>query len=201
MSKDFAGHLAVVTGGASGIGEQVCRDLAAEGASVVVLDRNETAATKLAASLPTGDGRQHLGIRVDVSKKADVDAAVAQVTKTYGRPADLIVNSAGIADGQEPLEDIKEEYFDSVCSGVVELGQHGALLRLQGGRDAVQQSCRQRMGSERNPGELCSSWTYGNTSYHGHDRWDHMERLRANCFVEKGWSAEGCVQRNFVPSI
>jgi len=54
-----------------------------------------------------------LGIRVDVSKKADVDGAVAQVHKTYGRPADLIVNSAGIADVSDQFAAGKDSLIPS----------------------------------------------------------------------------------------
>lgn len=79
--------VALVTGGASGIGEQTCRALRTAGASVIVLDLNLDAAQKLAAEL--GGGSRALGC--DITDDSQVAAAFAQVEKL-----DILVNNAGI---------------------------------------------------------------------------------------------------------
>ncbi len=89
----FAGKVALVTGGASGIGAAVVRRLAAEGcAAVVIADLNEESAEAMAAELPTA--RPAL---VDVSRAADVDAAVDATVAEHGR-LDVVIHAAGVDD-------------------------------------------------------------------------------------------------------
>ncbi|HZM31234.1 MAG TPA: SDR family oxidoreductase [Acidimicrobiales bacterium] len=91
-SPRLQGRLALVTGGASGIGAAAARRLAAEGSHVVVCDRDGEGAQKLAADVG-GDA-----VVVDVTDVAAVRAAVAQVEETIG-PIDVLVNNAG---GDQP---------------------------------------------------------------------------------------------------
>ena len=78
--------VAVVTGGGSGIGEAICLRLSKEGAKVAVLDLSEPAA-KLTAELVKG-----IAVKADVSKSAEVDAALAEVETQLG-PVDIWVLS------------------------------------------------------------------------------------------------------------
>jgi 2-hydroxycyclohexanecarboxyl-CoA dehydrogenase len=82
------GRIALVTGGASGIGAATVRRLAAEGARVAVGDVNEEGALAIAGEL---DGQ---GVHMDVSDVASVNAAVAAVEEALG-PIDVLVNNAG----------------------------------------------------------------------------------------------------------
>ncbi|WP_425956699.1 SDR family NAD(P)-dependent oxidoreductase [Xylanimonas sp. McL0601] len=84
MSGEFDGLVALVTGGASGIGAAVATTLVARGARVAVLDLDPAAA-------PEGT----LGVRADVTDDASVRAAVDEVVRTLGR-LDVVVNNAGI---------------------------------------------------------------------------------------------------------
>ncbi|MCC2978042.1 SDR family oxidoreductase [Sphingomonas sp. PL-96] len=106
----FKDHVAIVTGGASGIGAAVVRDLLAEGARVVVADFNEDAANQLVA--PFGADRA-LAIKVDVSDaegmKATVDFAVARFGALH-----LAVNNAGIGMPTTPLADVAIEDWHRV---------------------------------------------------------------------------------------
>ncbi len=87
------GRVAVVTGGASGIGRALCRRFAAEGAKgVVVADLDGAGAEAVAREI---DG---LAVATDVSREADVQRLVARATTVYG-PIDLFCSNAGIAVG------------------------------------------------------------------------------------------------------
>jgi meso-butanediol dehydrogenase/(S,S)-butanediol dehydrogenase/diacetyl reductase len=86
----FEGRVALITAAAQGIGSAVARRIAAEGGSVVVTDLQEDKLAELAAEL----GDRALAVRVDVTSRADIDAAVAAGVERFGR-LDLLVNNAG----------------------------------------------------------------------------------------------------------
>jgi 3-oxoacyl-[acyl-carrier protein] reductase len=91
---DLTGRSAVVTGGASGIGEATALTLAAAGARVVVADIDEAGAEKTAAAIGEAGG-SGVAVRCDVSRRADVDAAVDRAAADFGR-LDAMCNVAGI---------------------------------------------------------------------------------------------------------
>ena len=86
---DFEGTAAIVTGGASGLGEATARALAALGAKVAIFDMNAEAAGTVASDIGGTFAR------VDVSDEASVDAGFAQVRKAHGQER-ILVNCAGI---------------------------------------------------------------------------------------------------------
>ena len=90
---NIEGHSAVVTGGGSGMGAETARRLAASGAKVAVLDRDEAAAGTVAAEAGG------LGLACDVSDAAGVETAIARAREAHG-PARICVNCAGIATAQ-----------------------------------------------------------------------------------------------------
>ena len=98
MSNRFEGRVAVVTGGASGIGEAVVRALHAEGASVVVADVQE-AGRLLADEL----GGRIRFIRTDVAVEADIAAAVDLAVDSFGR-LDVMFNKAGVMGTLGPID-------------------------------------------------------------------------------------------------
>ena len=87
--------VAVVTGGASGIGAATCRRLAGDGNVVVIFDRNDEAGESLASEIVSngGDARFHYA---DVTDEAGLRTAFEAVRDAAGHPADILVNSAGI---------------------------------------------------------------------------------------------------------
>jgi NADP-dependent 3-hydroxy acid dehydrogenase YdfG len=85
---------AVVTGAASGMGEEIARLLARSGARVALLSRREDRLTTLADKI-AADGGQALVVPVDVTSTASVDEAAARIHAAYGQ-VDLVVNSAGV---------------------------------------------------------------------------------------------------------
>ncbi|MFC3181063.1 SDR family NAD(P)-dependent oxidoreductase [Cypionkella sinensis] len=94
---DLTGRLAVVTGGAAGIGRAICTVLAEAGARVVVADRNGDAAASLAAEI---DG---LALPFDVTDAAACEMAAADLAAQHG-PAVILVNNAGIVMNAPSLE-------------------------------------------------------------------------------------------------
>ncbi|CAN5329876.1 SDR family oxidoreductase [soil metagenome] len=96
-AREFEGLVAVVTGGASGLGAAVARRLADSGASVAVLDLN-----------PAGADTQHFAVATDVADDESVRAAVAAVAERFGR-LDILVNNAGVgAQGDVTANDDEE---------------------------------------------------------------------------------------------
>ena len=95
QSTNTPQRVAVVTGGAMGIGAEVCRRLAAAGFTVVVADRDLPAAETTAAQL-RADGASAEAQALDVGDAASVDSAFAAIELRHGR-CDVLVNSAGIA--------------------------------------------------------------------------------------------------------
>jgi len=89
-------RVAVVTGGASGMGEATCHELGRRGHRVAVLDVNSEAAQRVAEDL-RADGVEAIGIAVDVSDRTSVEDAFAKVRSEFG-PVHILVTSAGVVD-------------------------------------------------------------------------------------------------------
>jgi 3-oxoacyl-[acyl-carrier protein] reductase len=107
----LAGKIAVVTGAASGFGAGIARKFVAEGAQVVVADRDGAGAERVA----TGLGAAAHGVRADVTSRADVRAMVALAVERFGG-LDLLVNNAGMGHLPQPLEDLGEDEFDRILA-------------------------------------------------------------------------------------
>ena len=90
MKVDLGGRVAVVTGGAGAIGTAICRELAANGARVVVADINMDGARDLAADLPGA-----MACHIDISSEAGTRDGVAAILATFGQ-IDILVNNAGV---------------------------------------------------------------------------------------------------------
>ena len=116
MSSRFEGKVALVTGGASGIGEAIVRRLAAEGARVVVMDVNGQAAERVAGELP--EATPFAG---DVTDPETSEQAVAHAVQTYGA-LHVAANIAGIggpliSTEEYPIDDWRQ-VIDINLSGV-----------------------------------------------------------------------------------
>jgi rhamnulose-1-phosphate aldolase/alcohol dehydrogenase len=92
--RPLAGRIALVTGGGSGIGRATAQRLAAEGACVVVCDRDSGAASAVASDLGSADVA--VAVTSDVTSEADVAAAIAAAALAFGG-IDLVVNNAGLS--------------------------------------------------------------------------------------------------------
>jgi len=108
-TQKLAGKVAVVTGASKGIGAAIARQLASDGASVVVnYASSRPGADKVVAEI-TGGGGRAVAIQGDVAKKSDIERLFAGTKKAFGA-VDILVNNAGVYEFG-PLEQITEEHF------------------------------------------------------------------------------------------
>ncbi len=114
----FQDKVAIVTGGASGIGAATARGLSREGAKVVVADWNEENLRKMEAEMKNV-GHPFLGLKIDVSLEADVRKLVNQAVSHFGG-IDFLVNNAGISPKQkgkkQNLWEMSVEEWDRVMA-------------------------------------------------------------------------------------
>ncbi|HEY9857411.1 MAG TPA: 3-oxoacyl-[acyl-carrier-protein] reductase [Stenomitos sp.] len=101
----------VVTGAARGIGRETALLMAREGAKVVVCDRAADAAVEVANEIERSGG-EAMGVGLDVTNRAELDAMVASVVERWGR-LDVLINNAGITM-DATLAKMSEEQFDRV---------------------------------------------------------------------------------------
>ena len=101
--------IAIVTGAGSGFGEGIARKFIAEGAKVLIADRDAASAQRVANAL----GAE--AIRTDVADAADVKAMVEAAILRFGG-LDILVNNAGVGHTPQPLEDLAEAEFDRILA-------------------------------------------------------------------------------------
>jgi len=133
----LAGKVAVITGGASGMGRATVMRFLAEGAKVVVADFNEKSGqVTLTQAKNAGQANNVRFIRTDVAKEADIIAMIDCATSQFGR-LDIVFNNAGVGGVIGPVWDITEEEwdytFDVLTKGVFFGIKHAArVMRQQG---------------------------------------------------------------------
>jgi 2-dehydro-3-deoxy-L-rhamnonate dehydrogenase (NAD+) len=111
---EFAGRVALVTGGGRGIGLAVVRRLAKDGADVVVADLDAAAVTAAAREIERA-GRRTLGLQLDVSSADEVGKGLDRVRSTLG-PVDILVNCAGVLGPFLPVWETPIESWDKLIA-------------------------------------------------------------------------------------
>ena len=105
------GKVAIVTGGGSGFGEGIATKFVAEGAKVLIADRDPVGGARVAQAL--GDAAK--SIVADVTRGADVRAMIDAASDAFGG-LDILVNNAGMGHLPQPLEDLGEDDFDRILA-------------------------------------------------------------------------------------
>ncbi|WP_349898146.1 SDR family NAD(P)-dependent oxidoreductase [Parafrigoribacterium soli] len=122
---NFEGKVALVTGGGSGLGEAISKDLAQNGAKVVVTDINLDAATRVADEI-TAAGGQAAPFRANTMVAEDSKKSVDFAVETYGA-LNYAVNNAGIGGASAPIGDIDLEDWDRV----IDINLNGVLYGMR----------------------------------------------------------------------
>jgi 3-oxoacyl-[acyl-carrier protein] reductase len=127
MNK-LEGKVAVVTGASKGIGAEIAKYLAHEGAAVVVNYASSKEGADRVVDKIVSDGGKAIAVQANVAKKAEIEHLFAQTQQTFGN-LDILVNNAGIYESA-PLEDITEEHFHKQFNlnvlGLILTSQEGA---------------------------------------------------------------------------
>jgi len=109
----FSGEIAIVTGGARGIGEEIAKEFSREGAKAVIFDIDNEKG-KAVESAIRNSGGEALFVHCDVSKVNEIERAVKETIDEYGA-INILVNNAGILHST-PIEEITEEEWDRMMA-------------------------------------------------------------------------------------
>ncbi len=112
-NRELAGKIALVTGGARGLGEQICLELADAGATVLVADLRIEMAEAVARAIRDHGGQSH-AVRLDVSDAADVDRGLGRILAEMGQ-LDVLINNAGI-DKTCAIEELSPDEWQQILA-------------------------------------------------------------------------------------
>jgi len=110
----FKGQVAIVTGGSKGLGKVIAKQLAQEGASVVINGRDMNALEEATHEIRQ-EGVRITAIQADVSKSGDVKAMIDKVVEDYGR-IDILINNAAVFAESVRIMDLEEEEWDRLMT-------------------------------------------------------------------------------------
>jgi NAD(P)-dependent dehydrogenase (short-subunit alcohol dehydrogenase family) len=156
LTRRFAGEVAIVTGGAGGIGRAVAERLCAEGAKVAILDIDEAAAAKAATAL-SDSGYDVVPLACDVRKRAEVQAAIDATVQKFG-DITVLINNAGIVRRASFLE-LADETWDDVIG----INLKGAFIVAQ---EVARTMAKRRSGRIVNMASVAAEIAHSNqTAY------------------------------------
>jgi sorbitol-6-phosphate 2-dehydrogenase len=134
------GKVAIVTGGAAGIGRACSQGLAEVGVHVVVADMNEETGKKTVKELEESLGGNHLFVKLNVTDKKSVDSVVSRTLETF-ESIDILLNNAGINMPRLIIDPAgKEEVTEDVWEKIVAVNQKGVFLCAQASARQMQKS-------------------------------------------------------------
>lgn len=114
MNRPFSGKVAIVTGGARGIGKAIAKQLSQDGASVVIVDLASKATSGTVSELNSLGG-EHIGIAADVSNAKDAELVTNTALDRFGK-IDILVNNAGITGRIAAIQELGEDEWDKVLN-------------------------------------------------------------------------------------
>jgi gluconate 5-dehydrogenase len=108
---DLTGQVAVVTGCSTGLGVQMAKALASQGAKIVAVARRQNLIDEVAAQITAEFGVEAIGVACDITDTDKVNAAVDKILEKFGR-IDILINNAGTG-AVGPAEDVTDEQFQN----------------------------------------------------------------------------------------
>lgn len=162
MAKILENRIAVVTGGAQGLGEAICHRLAREGAHVAVADVNLDGARRVAADIMAQTDRRAFAVQVDVTSENQVAAMVDLVIEEFGQ-LDILVSNAGILIA-EPIDEFPADKWQAVLNvnlfGYFLCTKHAArVMKARGSGTIIQINSKSgKKGSYRNSAYAASKF-------------------------------------------
>jgi len=112
---DLSGKVAVITGGATGIGRGISDGLADAGASVVLCARRINVLEEACAEIAQKTGVKTLPHRLDITSTDEINTLVNDVVKEFGH-IDILVNNAGVGGSEKPILEMSEEDWDNTVN-------------------------------------------------------------------------------------
>lgn len=132
MTRTLEGKIALVTGGAQGLGRAICERLASEGCNVVVADLNYVGAEEAAADIAALTAQEIIAVKVDVTDEAQVEAMMQETIDAFGR-LDIAVSNAGVLIA-EPIWDFPADKWRFVTDvnlyGYFLVAKHAARVMM-----------------------------------------------------------------------
>lgn len=122
MQVDLKGKVVIVTGGGGAIGSEICRQMAANGAKVIVAGRTVKTLEET-VNLIRSEGGEGAAVVCDVSNKESCENMIAKAVEIYGR-VDCLVNNAGINGGPDQRKPI-HEYDDELWNRIINVDLNG----------------------------------------------------------------------------
>ena len=186
MNKTLTDKIALVTGGAQGLGAAICRRLADEGAHLVVADLNLDGAKATAVEIAAATGQRAIAVGVDVTDEAQVEAMVQRTIDEYGR-LDLLVSNAGVLIAEAVDEFPADKWrlvMDVNLFGYFLAAKHAAkVMKAQGSGVIIQVNSKSGMkGSYKNSAYAASKFGgIGLTQSLGIELAEHGIRVNAVC--------------------
>jgi len=139
MTRTLEDRVALVTGGAQGLGEAICHRLALEGAHVVVADMNLAGAEQVAADIQARTDRRAIAVPMNVTDETQVEAGVKAALNTFGS-LDILVSNAGILIA-EPVDEFPAAKWKAVIDvnlfGYFLVAKHAAKVMKQQRRGVI----------------------------------------------------------------
>ncbi len=186
MPRTLEDRVAVVTGGAQGLGQAICERLACEGAHVLVADVNEAAAQATAESVQSQTDRKAIGLKVDVTNEGQVAATFERAMQEFGR-VDIVVSNAGILIAGEVTDfpaDKWQAVMDVNVFGYFLVAKYAARIMIEQRRGVIIQinSKSGKKGSYRNSAYATSKFAgVGLTQSLGLELAEYGVRVNAIC--------------------
>jgi sorbitol-6-phosphate 2-dehydrogenase len=162
MSKTLQDRVALVTGGAQGLGKAISHRLSLEGAHVIVADINLAGSEEVVAEIRESTGRKALGLQVDVSNEGMVEAMFNEIKAEFGR-LDIMVSNAGVLFSGAVDEIATEKWRKVVEINLVGyflcLRYAASLMKKQGSGSIVQVNSKSgKKGSFKNSAYAASKF-------------------------------------------